>query len=422
MPPRKRKAAAATAAAAAGISATSIRLSAPAERLRAAQQLRDSLLAKVTKRKAALVAAEAEADEATARIASVMEPRWNKLHAFDDEIHQLLDTLTSDPARQPRERAALLRLYHSLQKNGVISRRAERDARRAAEPPGTEGEGRGKGGAGGKGGKGGGTATFPGWDLPEQEAASAQRPPESQHGGLRALFRRLVEAFHPDKVRDEKEKAERTEVMKDITEAYRRGDLARLLELERLGALRAFEDFLADDDTVDPEQLDRRLVALDQSCDELRQQLQEIDRAVRAVRRSPHGAIAREIKRAQSAGFELVDLDFVHDLDRAAIQLRRIRDAFAGYCEEKLSLLELLSSSALDGLRDDDELLDAVTELARQMLQKQRAQSAPHTGERDGQRDRERDREQARAREGQASRSVRDAREQQQQHQQQRRR
>jgi hypothetical protein len=389
VPPRKRRAAGKAASAEGSGGPTGqagLRLSAPAEQLREALRIRDELIAKVSRRKASLRAAETAADEAGAKVASVIEPKWARLHGFDDELHQLLDALTTDAARQPRERAALLRLYHSLQKHGMLSRRADWELRTGRASAG-KGAGHDEpGGRDGRGGRGGAQSTFefdddddfvPGGGARGDDVASARRPPESQHGGLRALFRRLVEAFHPDRVQDEAEKAERTEVMKDITEAYRRGDLARLLELERrmndASAADALEDEAALDDA---DELARRLEALDRSCDELRAQLRELERELRAVRRSPRGAVAREIKRASRAGYDLADLDVVQDLDRAAFELRRMRDAFAAYRDQRLTLLELLSHSALAALRDDDELLDAVTEVARQMLQKERARRA----------------------------------------------
>lgn len=390
MPPRKRRAAAGTPPQGTP-QGTSLRLSAPAERLRAALKLRETLLAKVAKRKASISSIETEAEEASARVAGVMEPRWAKIRGFDDEIHQLLDALTAEPTRLPRERAILTRLYHSMQKAGVISRHADWLARTGkGEADDEHDEPRGHGGgresAGGRNGRRGRAEPLRDFvESPDEaEVASARRPPESQHGGLRALFRRLVDAFHPDKVQDEREKTARTEVMKDITEAYRRGDLARLLELERRRAREASGAAAEDEEDLaaaDVDELERRITALDQSCDELRAQLAELERAVRSVRRSPHAAMARELKRASRAGYDLVDLDVVRDLDRAARDMRKMRDALTAFREERITLIDLLSTPALEGLHEDEDLLDTVTELARQMLERQRAARDPHAHE-----------------------------------------
>jgi len=51
---------------------------------------------------------------------------------------------------------------------------------------------------------------------------------------MRDLFRRLATAIHPDKAQDADSQEERTEAMKEVTRAYRDGDLASLIELEKV--------------------------------------------------------------------------------------------------------------------------------------------------------------------------------------------
>jgi hypothetical protein len=363
---------------------TSIRLSAPAERLRAAFAARAQLLDRVARRKAALETAENAAREAAVKVASVMEPRWAALHTLDHELHELLAALSSDPGRSKRDRKTLTRLHQTLQHRGMLTARwpepKQGQGSRAGEQapgaspwdddlgPSEDSDAHGPHASGGRRGF-----------FPQEDVASAPRPKESQHGGLRALFRRLVEAFHPDKVQDEREKTERTEVMKEITSAYRRGDLARLLELERQGERAGLEALEAAAPPEDADELERRLVALDQSCDELREQLKELERAVRLVRRSPQSKVALEIKRAKRDGYELVDFDVVRDLDAAAAQLRKARDLCASYREGGITLAQLLTSPPImDPDEDeDDELLDLITQLAQQMIQEERPRAAP---------------------------------------------
>ncbi len=49
---------------------------------------------------------------------------------------------------------------------------------------------------------------------------------------IKALYRELVKAFHPDKELDESRKEEKNILMKRITEAYEKNDLFTLLKLE----------------------------------------------------------------------------------------------------------------------------------------------------------------------------------------------
>lgn len=378
---KKRPAASAGAAAPASAApaAASLRLSEPAERLRAAAAIRDRLLAQVGKRKAALDKAQSLARDTAAHVSSVVEPKWQALHQLDDELHQLFSALLEDPSRSKRDRQALRRLLQSLQQRGMISMRRE--------PPRQRGRGRRPGEDEGEAddwSQRGPSHRGPIEDdfTPQGDVASAARPRESQHGGLRSLFRRLVEAFHPDKVQDEREKAHRTEVMKDITAAYRRGDLARLLELERDSLLQAVDPLDALAALDDAESIERRLAALDRSCDELRDQLQELDRTIRAVRRSPQSRMAKDLARAKRAGIELVDFDAIRELDKNAATLRRARDLCASYREGAITLAQLLTSPPLVDPDDDDELLDLVTQLAAEMLERERERAAHHVGRR----------------------------------------
>lgn len=384
---RSKKRTAAPAGAAAPASAApasaSLRLSETAERLRAATAIRDRLLAQVGKRKAALEKAQSLARDTAAHVSSVVEPKWQALHLLDDELHQLFSALLEDASRSKRDRQALRRLLQSLQQRGMISVRRE--------PPRQSGRGRRPGegkdddeGEDGDWSQRGHSHRGPLEDdfHPQGDVASAERPRESQHGGLRSLFRRLVEAFHPDKVQDEREKAHRTEVMKDITAAYRRGDLARLLELERDSLLQAVDPLDALAALDDAESIERRLAALDRSCDELRDQLRELDRTIRAVRRSPQSRMAKDLARAKRAGIELVDFDAIRELDKNAATLRRARDLCASYREGAITLAQLLTSPPLVDPDDDDELLDLVTQLAAEMLERERERAAHHAGRR----------------------------------------
>ena len=57
---------------------------------------------------------------------------------------------------------------------------------------------------------------------PWATGGSTAKLPVNQAGAqsLRGLFYRLADALHPDKVQDEGDKAQRTEVMKELTQAY----------------------------------------------------------------------------------------------------------------------------------------------------------------------------------------------------------
>ena len=65
-------------------------------------------------------------------------------------------------------------------------------------------------------------------------AAEAQRAKAAGEGmqSLREVFRGLASRLHPDRETDALERARKTELMKEVNQAYKAGDLLRLLELQ----------------------------------------------------------------------------------------------------------------------------------------------------------------------------------------------
>lgn len=120
----------------------------------------------------------------------------------------------------------------------------------------------------------------PAGDVKSEAGFSAPKP-GAQQGSLKALFKRLAVAAHPDRVQDEQQKLERTQVMAEVTQAYERGDLARLLELERSWlAAEALEPH-------DDEALLRHIEQLEATNKELRRQLRTLQQEDRELRDGP---------------------------------------------------------------------------------------------------------------------------------------
>ena len=69
---------------------------------------------------------------------------------------------------------------------------------------------------------------------------SAARPRDDKAGTLRDIFCRLAHALHPDRAGEGGDADARTEAMKDVNRAYREGDLASLVEIQRTWALARF--------------------------------------------------------------------------------------------------------------------------------------------------------------------------------------
>lgn len=139
---------------------------------------------------------------------------------------------------------------------------------------------------------------------------SADKPDPKVHQTLRAIFRRLAVALHPDRTVDQAEKLSRTAAMKDITRAYQAGDVAQLVELERRWSAHSSPQPSGEDK--------RRTVAqLKQASLELRQQLRAIKDITRRVREElaalPADALELELWAASSEQ-QVVELEKIGDL------------------------------------------------------------------------------------------------------------
>lgn len=107
--------------------------------------------------------------------------------------------------------------------------------------------------------------------------SSAPRPSLDGNSALRDSFRRLAVALHPDKVQDEAEQVVRTNLMKAVTQAYERGDIARLFELER--------SWLAQLPVVE-ERIEARIEKQSQVNKQLRAQIREATESLKRLRAS----------------------------------------------------------------------------------------------------------------------------------------
>lgn len=365
MPPRRK-----TPPAPAGTA--SLRLSEAAERLAAAQMLREQLLGKVARRKAALELVERQAHAAVERFERERQRLVQEGMRLDQAVHEALCALLGDGARGKAERAAVRRVYRFLMQDQIITPRPMpgeaargQQVRPAPAPWETPQE----------------AFPFDEAEEPmEREVASAARPPDTKHGQLRTLFRRLADAFHPDKVQDEAEKAACTELMKDITAAYRRGDLAKLLEIERrwLGAERrpgAAAAPATDDETLE------QAVALERGNDELRAQLAELDRLLRSARRAPETKLAKSFQAAERDGVDERELAAANEARTGIATLRELLAFVERFARREISLHEFMSGPA--GARDPyEEALEEITAMAEAMLASGRGPSQRSGGSR----------------------------------------
>ncbi len=249
-------------------------------------------------------------------------PVYEQYDAVDREIHDLFAEILSRRKLGKKSRRQIEQIYEGLQATGSISFSPEGDEgndddAREAEPFNfSEG--------------------FPSQDPAEPEASSGTRSSES--GNMRQTFLRLASVFHPDRAAAGDEREQNAEIMKEINRAYKAGDFARLLELERQHDLGETE-FAASDDRSD---LERQCDRLERTNEALSEQYEGIKAELRSLRNdTQEGELVRAYRQAEREG-----VDFFAELLAAAAadlqDLEALRDFVRDFRDRKITLAKFL--------------------------------------------------------------------------------
>lgn len=249
-------------------------------RLRAEAQRREKALRRIARKREELRTLKEQTRDAGSTMEREVLPLLQEAGKLSQALVTMFEALTADEKRPKRQRKEIAQLYRYLVGSGLF---AGLDLLEPIQPFAAE------------------VAHSRAHDDPEPRfvESSDPRPAGTNHEAVRALFRRLADALHPDKTPDEVEKAARTEAMKRLTVAYREGDYAKLLELERaLGVAAPPPD--------EPDEYE----ALVRSNAALRKQERALDKELRALRAMGAGDPTAALQEARDA---LADLQRIHD-------------------------------------------------------------------------------------------------------------
>ncbi len=318
-------------------------------RLIALLRERQKLLANVTRKKGKLekLLATLNAQSAQmAQMASAALPLIEEGQETDREIHRLFAAILARPDLKRKDRSRIQDLYQMLQREGILHRTPAHDDdilefdhvsnRESAEYPAGE---------------------FPPPPDPTGESPSARRSAGSTVTAIRDLFRRLATAIHPDKAQDADSREQRTEAMKEVTRAYQDGDLARLIELERVwlaGAPRGSDS--------DEDETERRCSSLEQMNRELKRQLKELDAKTRELKRSSAAEFATELGLGSRHGDAQLG-GLLSTLENEIEALRKTRDFVQSFVDGKITCAQFIAGPANGQNTDPDDDFD-VAELA----------------------------------------------------------
>ncbi len=249
-----------------------IRPHAAGERLATLLKERERWLRDVQRKKLALEQLAGRAQESANLVMEKLAPFVARHEAIAAELSKLFDELLAPGRLSASARKKVARVRRILQERGALdlepcSFSPDGDDCAAGPPFTADAE------------------PEPVQDAPHaghgaREVASApQRGQGPGREALRELFRRLARDLHPDHAQHDQERERRTEAMKQITQAYQDGDLARLIELEK--AWRADEQLPAGG-----EENEARCREIERTIRELRSQANEPRRELRRIKYS----------------------------------------------------------------------------------------------------------------------------------------
>lgn len=362
----------------------------PSARLQHLDAEHERLRKKVLSRRRELERFEADLREIGALISARGGSLIEEVLRLDAAIHASFADILARKTLSRRARAQICEIYATLERAGMISSRDgdddddDDDAIGTDEWYGPDEHARRHAGGGGETE----TETEPG------AGAHIHRGRATHLRDLRKTFLTLADAIHPDKVQGEEEKRVRTEAMKELNHAYREGDVARILELERAWNL---EGRLDAGDTADA--LERRCQALERKNELLAEQLRALSQTLRLLRRTTPGSIVIDVRRLRRERDVDPIATVLEPLELEREILRRLADFVQSYQNGKMSLAQFIDGPQLayyDSFDDDDELdldddfdlddieiddidLDEVLEAMREVLTKPRRRTSRGT-------------------------------------------
>ncbi len=223
-------------------------------------------------------------------------PCFQKMASLDEEIHSLFDEILTARKLGKQTRKNIEKVYRSLQVAGIISVKLSSIENDFPEDFFEEEEEENDFSESGNESRDSFGDSEPGYQQTQPDFSSATRSSESKK--IRQTFLRLAEIFHPDKVKDSDIQMHHTEIMKEINKAYQEGDLAKLLEIERLHQVEESFSINSEDD------LTRQCNKLEQHNEFLKTQYENLKSELRLAKNTNEGQMVSGYRKAVKGGID----------------------------------------------------------------------------------------------------------------------
>jgi hypothetical protein len=157
---------------------------------------------------------------------------------------------------------------------------------------------------------------------------------------IRQIFLRLADVFHPDKTLDEHDREYRTEVMKEINQAYQAGDLAKLLAIEKQHQMGEIIDRDNEDD------LTRRCAQVERENEFLTSQFANLKQEIRQTKSTPEGSIVAEYKKLTKKGIDPIG-EMMAETESQIEVIAEVHQFVTDFRDKKMTIKDFMKGPAV---------------------------------------------------------------------------
>ena len=271
-------------------------------------------------------------------------PCFQKMASLDEEIHAAFDDILSKRKLGKQTRKNILQVYHSLQVSGIICVKLKcKEDGISGDFFEVEEENNCSD-----------SSERDEYQETQQDFSSANKTSESKK--IRQTFLRLAEIFHPDKVKDSDIQMRHTEIMKEINKAYQEGDLARLLEIERLH--QGEESFSIDSE----DDLTRQCKKLEQHNEFLKTQYENLKSELRLSKNTNEGQMVSGYRKAVREGIDPIT-QMMEEVESEIELISSICDFVKDFRDKKITIKEFISGPPILKKRNQDTIDEMFEEI-----------------------------------------------------------
>lgn len=262
-------------------------------------------------------------------IAQRSGPIRQQLLELDDKIHAVFTEIFTGKKLGKQTRKNIEKIYYTLQMAGLISV-SDRQQRNSYESTDRE--------------------DSSDWDAEDFFGREQQSPFNSEVESpqidrdelkkIRQIFLRLADVFHPDKNLDDVDSEYRTEVMKEINQAYQAGDLAKLLAIEKKHQMGELIDRDSEDD------LTRRCARIEQENDFLNSQFASLKQEIKLTKSTPQGSMVADYRKMTKSGIDPIG-ELVTETELQIKIIAEIHQFVTDFRDKKITIKDFMKGPSV---------------------------------------------------------------------------